>query len=359
MPLVVLVAPAAFKGTLGPRQVAEALATGVRRALPGVSVLECPVADGGNGLLDVVLPAGALRERLPVTGPIGEPVSAELGWIDGETAIIESASACGLALVEPEDRDPLRTTTRGVGELIWTAVDRGAKSVVVGLGGTATVDGGTGAARGLGWTFENAAGQPLPEGGGSLAELAAFASGWGLAARVVALADVATPLLGPEGAAPVFGPQKGARPEEIPQLVDGLARLAALWSDAGRPDLGTIPMGGAAGGLGAGLVFFAKAELALGAEWVLERAGFDAALAKADLVITAEGIFDRTSLVGKAPGEVVRRAQAAKKKVAVVAGRVEGMVGVHTVGGDGAGRMLDGPALAQMAEQVAREALHI
>jgi glycerate kinase len=359
MPPVVLVAPAAFKGTLGPRQVAEALAIGVRRALPGASVLECPVADGGNGLLDVVLPAGALRERLPVTGPIGEPVSAELGWIDGETAIIESASACGLALVEPEDRDPLRTTSRGVGELIWTAVDRGAKSVVVGLGGTATVDGGTGAARGLGWTFENAEGKPLPEGGGSLAELAAFASGWGLAARVVALADVATPLLGSEGAAPVFGPQKGARPEEIPRLAEGLARLAALWSDAGRPDLGTIPMGGAAGGLGAGLVFFAKAELVRGAEWVLERAGFDAALAKADLVITAEGVFDRTSLVGKAPGEVVRRAQAAKKKVAVVAGRVEGMAGVHTVGGDGGGRMLDGPALAQMAEQVAREALHI
>jgi len=141
MPPVILVAPAAFKGTLGPRQVAEALAAGVRRAVPGASVLECPVADGGNGLLDVVLPAGALRERLSVTGPIGDSVSAEMGWIDGETAIIESASACGLALVEPEDRDPMRTTTRGVGELIWTAADRGARTIVVGLGGTATVDG--------------------------------------------------------------------------------------------------------------------------------------------------------------------------------------------------------------------------
>ena len=118
-------------------------------------------------------------------------------------------------------------------------------------------------------------------------------------------------------------------------------------------------MGGAAGGLGAGLAFFAKAELTGGAAWVLERAGFDAALAKADLVITAEGIFDETSLVGKAPGEVVRRAQVAKKKVAVVAGRVDGLIGVHTVGGDGDGRMLDGTALAQMAEQVAREALRL
>jgi len=356
---IILVAPAAFKGTLGPRQVAEAIATGVRRAVPGALVLECPVADGGNGLLDVVLPAGALRERLPVTGPIGESVSAELGWIDGETAIIESASACGLALVEPEDRDPMRTTTRGVGELIWTAADRGAKTIVVGLGGTATVDGGTGAARGFGWTFENAGGEQLPDGGGSLVDLASFRSGWGLGARVVALADVATPLLGPDGAAPVFGPQKGARPEEIPLLVAGLTRLAELWTQAGRPGLGTQSMGGAAGGLGAGLAFFAKAELTRGADWVLERAGFDAALAKADLVITAEGVFDKTSLVGKAPGEVVRRAQVAKKKVAVVAGRVEGVIGVHAVGGDGDGRFLDAAALAQMAEQVAREALRL
>lgn len=357
---VVLVAPAAFKGTLSPRQVAAAIASGVRRAFPDAAVLECPIADGGNGLLDVVLPpAGALRERVEVTGPIGEQVSAEIGWIDGETAIIESASACGLALVEPEDRDPLSTTTRGVGELIWIAADRGARTIVVGLGGSATVDGGTGAARGLGWTFENAAGEQLPDGGGSLPDVATFGPGWGLSARVIALADVETPLIGPHGAAPVFGPQKGARPDEIPRLVAGLERLAHLWAQAGRPELGTMPMGGAAGGLAAGLVFFAKAEVAGGADWVLERAGFDDALAKADLVITAEGSFDRTSLVGKAPGEVVRRAQAAHKKVAVVAGKVEGMPGVHAIGGDGGRRMLDGPTLARMAERVTRQALHI
>jgi glycerate kinase len=352
---VVLVAPAAFKGTLGPRQVAEAIAAGVRRALPEARVLECPVADGGNGLLDAVLSPGSLRERLPVTGPVGESVSAELGWIDEETAIFESSTACGLALLEPEERDPLRTTTRGVGELIWEAADRGAKTVVVGLGGSATVDGGTGAARGLGWTFQDAAGHALAEGGGSLADLDTFGPGWALHARVVGLADVTTPLLGDEGAAPVFGPQKGARPEEIVRLEQGLARLAVLWSQAGRADLGTMPMGGAAGGLGAGLAFFARAELAGGAEWVLARVGFDAALAKADLVIAAEGVFDKTSLVGKAPGEVVRRAQAAKKKVAVIAGRVEQMVGVHAVGAEG--RMLDATALAALAHQVAREAL--
>jgi glycerate 2-kinase len=355
VPPLIVVAPAAFKGTFGPRQVAEALAAGVRHALPDATVLACPVADGGNGLLDAVLPSGALRERLQVTGPLGESVAAELGWIDGETAIIESATACGLALVEPEERDPLRTTTRGVGELIWEAADRGARTVVVGLGGSATVDGGTGAARGLGWTFEDAAGHPLAEGGGSLVDLAVMTPGWGLSARVLALADVVTPVVGPKGAAPVFGPQKGARPEEIPRLAQGLARLAELWGQAGRPELGLAPMGGAAGGLGAGLVFFARAELVGGAGWVLERVGFDAALAKADLVITGEGVFDRTSLVGKAPGEVVRRAQAARKKVAVVAGRVEGLIGVHAAHGDG--RMLDATALAALAERVAREAL--
>src|SRR5256886_3174621 len=186
MPPVVVVSPADFKGTMGPRQVADAIAVGVRRALPDASVLECPIADGGNGLLDVVLPTGSLRERLSVTGPIGEPVAAELGWIDSDTAILESASACGLALVEPEDRDPMRTTTRGVGELIWTAADRGAQTIVVGLGGTATVDGGTGAARGFGWTFENAAGAQLPDGGGALIHLASFRSGWGVGARILA-----------------------------------------------------------------------------------------------------------------------------------------------------------------------------
>lgn len=358
MPPVILVAPAAFKGTLSPRRVAAALAAGVRRAAPDATVLECPVADGGNGLLDVVLPGpAALRERLEVTGPLGEPVTAELGWIDPDTAIFESASACGLALVEPEERDPRRTTSRGVGELIWTAVDRGAKSVIVGLGGTATIDGGTGAARGLGWSFADASGRPLAEGGGALADLAVIGRGWGLAARVVALADVATPLVGPEGAAPVFGPQKGARPEEIPRLAAGLARLAELWAGAGRPELGTMPLGGAAGGLAAGLAFFTQAEVVRGAAWVFERVGFDAALAQADLVLTAEGVFDRTSLIGKAPGEVVRRAQAAKKQVAVVAGRVEGLIGVHAVEGSTDGRPLDVAALAAMAEQVAREAL--
>src|SRR6058998_2968890 len=337
MSQLILVAPAAFKGTLGPRQVADALAVGARRAFPDAAVLQCPIADGGDGLLDAVLAPAALRERVSVTGPLGEPVSGELGWVDPETAIFESATACGIALLKPEQLDPLRATT-----------------VVVGLGGSATVDGGTGAARGLGWEFLDAAGASLPEGGGSLTQLAEFDGGWGIAARVIALADVTTPLVGSRGAAPVFGPQKGAGPEGVKLLSRGLERLAELMARHGRGDLATLPGGGAAGGLGAGLVCFAKAELAGGAEWVLARVGFDAALAKAQLVITGEGTFDKTSLVGKASGEVVRRAQAAKTRVAVVAGKVEGLVGLHAL--DGEGRVLDAAGISALAERAVREA---
>jgi glycerate kinase len=311
------------------------MATGARRALPDAALLQCPISDGGDGLLDAVLPPGSLRERLAVTGPLGTPVSGELGWIDPDTAIFESATASGIALLTPEQLDPLRATTRGVGELIWEAAERGATTVVVGLGGSATVDGGTGAARGLGWSLLDGSGRALAEGGGSLTQLAQLDGGWGLAARVIALADVRTPLVGADGAAPLFGPQKGAGPEAVKLLSRGLQRLAELMARHAHPELATLPGGGAAGGLGAGLAFFAKAQLVPGAEWVLARVGFDAALAKAQLVITGEGSFDRTSLVGKAAGEVVRRAQAAQKRVAVVAGRVTGLVGLHALDGDG------------------------
>src|SRR5437764_11721614 len=201
MPDVILVAPAAFKGTLGPRQVAEAISAGARRALPGAAVLQCPISDGGDGLLDAVLAPGSLREHLRITGPLGEPVSGELGWIDPETAIFESATACGIALLQPDQLDPLRATTRGVGELIWEAVERGARTVVVGLGGSATVDGGSGAGRGLGWSLLDARGEPLGEGGGPLAQLAELAGGWAFDAQVLALHDVSTPLIGSDGAA--------------------------------------------------------------------------------------------------------------------------------------------------------------
>lgn len=354
MSQTVLVAPAAFKGTMGPRQVAEALARGARRALPHAIVLTCPLSDGGDGLLEAVLEPSALRESVPVTGPLGVPVVAELGWIDPETAIFESASACGLALLSPDRRNPLEATSRGVGELLVEVSDRGAKSVIVGLGGSASVDGGVGAARGLGWTFSDVNGVDLPEGGGGLSALADWTPGWGLPVRIVALTDVRSPLVGPDGAAPVFAPQKGATQAQVRQLAAGLDRLAAAWSGHGRPELATMPGGGAAGGLGAGLVFFAKADLVPGAPWVLDRVGFDAALAKADFVITGEGSFDRTSRLGKATGEVLRHAQDARKPMAIVAGRISETPGVPALSGDG--RILDADGLVELGERATREA---
>jgi glycerate kinase len=360
MPVSILVAPTAFKGSLGPRVVAEALAEGARRVAPGALVLACPLADGGDGLLDAVLAPGALREPVTVTGPLGQPVEGEIGWIDEATVIIESASACGLRLLPVRERKPQVTTSRGVGELVAVAAERGAATVVVGLGGSATVDGGAGAARALGWRLKDASGQELPEGGGALAALAALEPGWTLSARLVALADVANPLVGPEGAARVFGPQKGASAADVERLDAGLSRLAELMARYGRPELGALPGGGAAGGLGAGLAFFAGAELVAGAGWVLERVGFDAALARADLVLTGEGAVDLTSLAGKAVGEVLRRARAARKRTVVVAGALRGGIelawpDVRMLAGDGT--LLDGPAITRLAERGVREAL--
>jgi len=356
MAQTILIAPAGFKGTLRPREVSEALSQGARQALPHAVVLSCPVADGGDGLLDAVLTRASLREHVAVSGPLGTPVQAELGWIDAETAIFESASACGLALLSPDRYNATESTSRGVGELIVEANDRGARTVVVGLGGSACVDGGVGAARGLGWTFSDVNGATLGEGGVALGSLADWEPGWPLKVRVLALADVRAPLVGPQGAAPVFAPQKGASPEAVARLAAGLERLAGAMAGAGRPDLGELPGGGAAGGLGAGLVFFARAELVAGAPWVLERVGFDAALAKADVVITGEGAFDRTSLLGKVTGEVLQRARAARKPAVVVAGRggAGDADGVHVVTGDGA--TLDASGLALLGARATREA---
>lgn len=330
------------------------MVAGVRQAMPDARILACPVADGGDGLLEVVLGPEALREAVQVTGPRGDPVVAELGWIDPVTAIFESRTACGLALVPPGSRDPLRTTTRGVGELVWEAIERGAETVIVGLGGSATVDAGTGAARALGWEFYDPRGAPLPEGGGALADLGRMEGGWALAARIVALTDVANPLVGPTGAAPEFGPQKGASAAGVERLSAGLQRVAELFALHGRRELATAAGGGAAGGLGAGLAFFAGARLVPGAEWVLERVGFDAALAMADLVMTGEGRFDRTSFAGKAPGEVVRRAQQARKRVAVVCGASSELVGVPVASAEG--RLLRPDDITALAERATREA---
>jgi len=350
------VAPQALKGTLGPRAVAKAMLAGVRSALPGAAVASLPVSDGGDGLLEAVLPAGGRRDRLTVTGPLGAPVEAELGWLDDVAAIVESASACGLRLVPAWERAPLVATTRGVGDLIIAARRRGARRVYVGLGGSATVDGGTGMARALGWGFRDGDGMLLPEGGGSLDRLAEVEPGPAVGTEVIGLADVANPLLGPRGAAVTFAPQKGADPASVLQLERGLMALARWAESHGKGDAVDRPGAGAAGGLGAGLCLFADARLEQGAPWVLERVGFDRALEGAQCVLTAEGAFDATSLAGKATGEIVRRAGASGVPVGVIAGRADGEDGVAVFTPPG-GERLDGDGIARLTAGAVRALL--
>lgn len=343
----VIVAPLALKGTIGPVAVARAMLAGVRDVVPEATVAALPVSDGGDGLLDAVVPRERRRDLVTVTGPLGAPVEAELGWLGDGAAIIESAAACGLRLVPKRQRAPLVSTTRGVGELVLAATRLGAQRVYVGLGGSATVDGGTGMARGLGWAFRDANGAPLPEGGGALGRLAAVEPGPALGSEVIGLADVSNPLLGPRGAAATFAPQKGADPAAVIQLERGLTALARWATSWGRGEVASRAGAGAAGGLGAGLCLFAGATLQPGAPWVLERVGFDRALEQARCVLTAEGAFDATSMAGKATGEIVRRAIAAGVPVGVIAGRADpgGPVPVFT---PPAGERLDPDGIARL-----------
>jgi glycerate kinase len=311
---VVLVVGQAFKGSLSAVAVASALARGSRAAggQPRVFV----GSDGGDGLLDALAPARRTSHR--VTGPLGSPVMADVGWLDDVIAVVESRMACGLALVPPSRRDPLVTTTRGVGDLVSAAVAAGARHVLVGLGGSATMDGGLGMARAWGWGAASPDGGVLPEGGGALERLARLTPAPApLPARVTGLADVRNRLLGPRGAA-VYAPQKGADEPAVARLTTGLARLVEVTAPWNGPILAQRDGAGAAGGLGFGLLCFAGADLVPGAAWVLERGEFGALLDGAVLVLVAEAAFDATSLAGKLTGEVISAARGRGVPVAVV-----------------------------------------
>lgn len=288
---MIIVAPTSYKATHSAADAARAMAEAAR-AVTALDVIELPVSDGGPGLIDALHHkfGGDIR-HVTVSGPLGDAVQARI-LVQGETAIVESADACGLHLVPPAQRDPLKTTTLGVGELLLAAADCGSE-IVIGLGGSATVDGGTGAARAI-------ADHVLPP--------------------VTALADVRNPLLGRNGAAQVFGPQKGASPEAVELLEQRLRAAARTMVRETGIDVATIAGGGAAGGLGAGLRAYARATLVPGSTWLLERLGFDELLAGAKAVITGEGSYDAQSAMGKVTGEIVARAAAHGVPVLMVAG---------------------------------------
>ena len=324
--LKVVVAPNSFKGSLSASQAAAAIARGVREAFPDAEVVEIPVADGGEGTVDALVAArnGTFRS-VQVDGPLGDPVSAVFGLIDdGRTGVVELASASGLTLIPPEKRDPRKASTFGFGQLLDAARRQGVTSIIAGIGGSATNDGGAGMGQALGYRLLDSDGRDLARGGAALARLANIdASGFDPAWRSVSImvaSDVTNPLTGPQGASHIYGPQKGADTAAVSELDRALAHLAeVIERDLGKR-VSEVPGAGAAGGAGAGLLAFLDARLVPGAPLVVNASGFDAALPGARLVITGEGRVDGQTVYGKAPGEVAKRAQAAGIPTLLLAG---------------------------------------
>lgn len=315
MALRIVISPQAFKHSIGAREAALAIQRGVLRAAPDAETVLIPVADGGDGTLAALIDTtGGTYREATVTGPLGDPIGAHWGVMgDGETAVIEMALASGLALIPDDRRDPRRATTYGTGELIHAALEDGYRRVIVGLGGSATNDGGTGMASALGARFLDAQGSHLPPGGAALADLARVdvaALHPALAeTTIIGATDVTNPLCGETGASAIFGPQKGATPEMVSELDGCLANYArVVQSDLGLDVLDT-PGSGAAGGLGAGLIAFAGAELRSGIDMVCDVLDFDRHAPGADFVITGEGRADRSTAFDKAPVGIARRAR--------------------------------------------------
>ncbi|MCO6010659.1 glycerate kinase [Actinoallomurus purpureus] len=369
----VVIAPDKFKGSLTAPEVAAHVAAGLRRVHPEVRLTALPVADGGDGTVDAAVAAGFTRRRAIVSGPTGEPVTASYA-VRAETAVVELAEASGLRVLPGGVRAPLTASSHGTGELIAAAVADGARHVVLGLGGSACTDGGAGMVAALGARLLDSRGRDLPPGGAALRDLDAVDTS-ALTDRlrgvtVVVASDVDSPLLGPDGAARVFAPQKGADPEQVQILEAGLARLDAIV----RRDLGRVVAGlagaGAAGGVGFGALAFLSAQVEPGIAYLLDLLGFAAHLDGARLVVTGEGSLDAQSLRGKAPVGVARAAGRAGVPVIAVSGRraldddelrAAGFAGAYALTDlepDPVRCMADaGPLLERLAEQIARARL--
>lgn len=368
-----VLAPDSFKESMSAKEVCVAMEKGLRKVYPEAEYIHVPMADGGEGTVQSLVDAsGGQMYSKEVTGPLGQPVTAQYGIMgDGLTAAIEMASASGIQLVDKADRNPLITTTYGTGELIKECLDRGIRSIIIGIGGSATNDGGTGMAEALGAKFLDAAGDELPRGGGSLGRLASI----DISAlderlqqvQLIVACDVTNPLCGQRGASVVFGPQKGATPEWVRQLDANLSHYADVVKEQLGKDVRDLPGAGAAGGLGAGLMIFTQAVLQRGIEIVIEYTGLKQKLAVADLVFTGEGGIDFQTKFGKTPYGVASTAKASGKKVIALAGYIgEGIDTLYAEGIDaifgivpGAGELekllKDGPAnVERTCENIAR-----
>ncbi len=339
----IVIAPDSYKESLTSLEVATEIEAGFREIFPDADYLKLPMADGGEGTVAAMVAAtGGTLVSANVTGPLGEPVIARYGLTgDGKTAIIEMAAASGLALVAPVLRNPLKTTTYGTGELIKAALDAGACHMIIGIGGSATNDGGAGMLQALGVKLLDSGDREIGFGGGELANLERIDIGSIdprlTACRIEAACDVTNPLNGPKGASAVFGPQKGGTPEMVAQLEANLTRYADLISRDLGVQVASVPGAGAAGGMGAALLAFCGAELRPGIEIVMEAVGLETAVQDADLVITGEGRIDSQTIHGKTPIGVARMAKRYGKPVIGIAGCLAPDAGVvHEYGIDAA-----------------------
>ncbi|KOY14348.1 glycerate kinase [Paenibacillus xylanivorans] len=336
-----VLAPDSFKESMTAKEVCVAMEKGLRKIYPTASYIHVPMADGGEGTVQSLVDAsGGVIHHREVSGPLGQPVTAQYGILgDGLTAAIEMASASGIHLVTKETRDPLRTTTYGTGELIRACLDQGIRKIIIGIGGSATNDGGTGMAEALGAKFLDADGHPLARGGGVLDQLAHIDVS-GLDKRLqdvelIVACDVTNPLCGEHGASRVFGPQKGATPKMVQLLDANLSHYADVVQQQLHKDIRDVPGAGAAGGLGAGLLIFTQAVLRKGIEIVIEYTGLRDKLVHADVVFTGEGGIDFQTKFGKTPYGVARAAKDAGKPVIAIAGYVgEGIDTLYTEGID-------------------------
>ena len=321
----VLVAPDKFKGSLTAREVAARVAAGIGAEAPGVEVAQVPVADGGDGTLDAALAAGYARVEVPARGPTGEPVTTAFAALDG-MAVVEMADVSGLAMLMPDKLDALHASSYGTGEVIRAALDHGCREIVLGIGGSASTDGGAGVVAALGARLLSSDGRSLAPGGAALADLARLdLSGLHPAlaeARVVVASDVDNPLLGPNGAAAVYGPQKGASPSDVEVLDKALGRWADVVEAAAGGAARDRPGAGAAGGVGFAAMAVLGAELQSGIGLVLDLVGFADHLPGTGLVVTGEGSLDTQTLSGKTPAGVAAAAREAGIPVVTVSGRV-------------------------------------
>ena len=325
IPYRVVIAPQSFKGSADAVAVAAAIARGFRRVRPDAQLDELPLADGGEGTVAALVRAtnGKLRGTR-VHDPLLREIDAQWGILgDGTTAVVEMAAASGLTLLRESERDPRITSTRGTGELILAAAASGAHRIVIGIGGSATNDGGAGMARALGYRFLDREGRDLPEGGAALAQLHHLEGQTDprlIRPAIEVACDVRNPLLGPEGASAIYGPQKGATPQMVAELDAALARYADVIENFVGRNVRDVPGAGAAGGLGAGLLAFLDARLRSGAELVLDATKFLSRIAGADLVITGEGRVDAQSAYGKLTQAVTRAARDAGVRAVMIVG---------------------------------------